>query len=506
MDLRDTDASAVAVAAPAPPGLAARARAAIAWSTGFQLFRDLFQFGLTLALVRLLPAEAYGQFGFVTTLVSFLTIYSFREFLNHTLQVRDGEPVPYQDHFTAGAVIQATLFLATNLLAVAASYVPAYAPAAPLIHMMSLIFPLDLGGDFRARMLERRLDWRRLRVLHGLGIVMSGAASIAMAMTGWGVYALFVPLLLLPLPLWWDLLVVEKFRPTWTFRWAAFRPAFQFGSSRMVAVTCVGGAVLIESSWLTGVFGFVALGFLVRANGLAQLVCGRVGGILGNSVYPVLTRVSVASASFTRASAMYFRAVSWVVVPMAVIVALLAKPIVLLLYGRSWMDAVPLVPLAVSVAAMTAIVQTVYTIVLAAGAHRRCLAADVWRLVGTVAALSVLVPFGLHAYLAGLFGVHAVAFLVVLDGGWRIGVLQVRAMIDALAPPVAATVGAAVLVYGLRDAASTSLPIAALMAALFGAAYFAILRLAFASQLRDLIVYLPEGGRLGRVLRLPAAA
>ena len=74
--------------------------------------------GLTITLVRLLPAEAYGQFGFLTTLLGFFTLYSFREFLGHTLQVRDGEAVHYQDHFTAGAVMQVLFFALVNVVAI----------------------------------------------------------------------------------------------------------------------------------------------------------------------------------------------------------------------------------------------------------------------------------------------------------------------------------------------------------------------------------------------------
>src|SRR5262245_27031518 len=97
--------------------LAEKARLAVFWTTGFQIFWDLLQFGITLALVRLLPADAYGQFGFVTALIGFLTLYSFREMLGHTLQVRDDQQVHYQDHFTAGLVIQTAMCAITNVVA-----------------------------------------------------------------------------------------------------------------------------------------------------------------------------------------------------------------------------------------------------------------------------------------------------------------------------------------------------------------------------------------------------
>ena len=61
------------------------ARLAVLWNTGFTLFRDLLQFGLTLILARLLTPQEYGQSGLVSSIIGFLMIFSFRSFLLHAL-------------------------------------------------------------------------------------------------------------------------------------------------------------------------------------------------------------------------------------------------------------------------------------------------------------------------------------------------------------------------------------------------------------------------------------
>ena len=142
--------------------LADKARRSVLWTTGFTVFQDILQFGLTLTLTRLLPPEAYGKFSFVTTLIGFFTVISFREFLNHTLQVRNNEDTHYQDHFTAGAVIQTTLFIGVNLVAIGLQFTPTYAATAPLLHLMSPLLLLDLVSEFRTKMLERQFEWQRL--------------------------------------------------------------------------------------------------------------------------------------------------------------------------------------------------------------------------------------------------------------------------------------------------------------------------------------------------------
>jgi O-antigen/teichoic acid export membrane protein len=499
-----------ALGEPAPaPALAAKARHALFWTGGFQIFWDVLQFGVMLALVRLLPAEAYGQFGFVSTILGFLTLYSFREMLGHTLVVRDDAGVRYQEHFTAGLAIQVSLFVVANLAALGLRWLPDYAPAATALHLMSLLLLLDLPSELRVKMLERLLDWRRLRLLHAAGLVMSAAVSIALAVAGWGVYALIVPLYIVPIPFMYDLFVRARWRPTWTWSWAAYRPAWRFGSSRMLAVSFVTGAGLLESGWLVRVAGFGVFGVFGRAIGLAQRGCQRIGAIVAAALFPVLTRVEPGSEQYRRASALLLRSVTWTVLPIASLSSVLAADIVSWLYGDRWADVTPLLPWAMWGGALMAVVQTSYTLLLAHQRPDRCLRADMWRGAGTVLMLIVALPFGVAGYLAGLVAVHAISLGLVLR--W---LLHERAIVgagirDALVPGAVAAACASVAIVALRGgiggAASSGGSVVGLVA-IFASLYMLVLRVAFRAPLQELVSYLPKHEQLHRWLRLPAAA
>jgi hypothetical protein len=130
------------------------------------------------------------------------------------------------------------------------------------------------------------------------------------------------------------------------------------------------------------------------------------------------------------------------VAPLAASTAWLADPLVRLLYGSRWLDVVPLLPWAVTGIALAAIAQTGYTLLLAHQQQSGCLAADVWRLVGTTAALAGLAGIGLPAYLAGMAGVHAVSLTLIL---WllRTGdAVSVRGLAEAIVPAVISLVPA----------------------------------------------------------------
>src|SRR5262249_24915325 len=140
----------------------------------------------------LLDPKAYGQFSLVNSLIGFFTILSFRSFLEQTLQVRPTEEVDYQTHFTAAGVIQISLCTLVNVVAFVLRRLGLYSEVAPLLSVMSIFFLLDWANEFRVKMLERELAWKRLRLLQALGFLLNASIALILAVSGFGVYALLV--------------------------------------------------------------------------------------------------------------------------------------------------------------------------------------------------------------------------------------------------------------------------------------------------------------------------
>ncbi len=167
-----------------------------------------------LVLVRLVAPDAYGQFGLVSSMIGFLHVFSFEPFLTYTIQVRRDEEVHYQEHFTAGALFQIGLFVCTHLTAYVLRHIESYATVAPVLHVMSVVWLLDWPSTLRIKMFERALDWRRLRLLHALGLGSAAVCAIGLAWAEAGLYALCLPGLLKRVVFLTDLLVFCRWRPT----------------------------------------------------------------------------------------------------------------------------------------------------------------------------------------------------------------------------------------------------------------------------------------------------
>ena len=485
--------------------LGRKAVSGVLWNTGLNVFRDFLQFGLMLVLVRLLAPEVYGQFGLVTSIMGFLSVFSFRVFLEHTLQIRPGAEADYQMHFTAGAVLQFLAFLGTNLAAAVLKHFEKYAPVAPVVHVMSLLFLLDLGSELRVKMLEREMNWKRLRILQGIGVVANAVLSLIMAVAGAGVFALLVPTLFALVPANVDLFFIQRWRPTWKWQRAAFEPARHYGLTRMMSAVLLWSRNLSESTVLVQMVGFSLYGIYGRAVGLAAICCLKVPSLLIQALFPVLTKFHPGSDSSSKATTLVLCSVAWTTFPVAVIVSALAYPVIHTLYGARWLEAIPFLPLAMAAGVATALAQTGSILLVANLQQKWSLYIDAVILAGIAASLLLLAPRGLKLYLAGTAAVYSGAFLLMLVRMYQKQLVDIRGIGDSLVLP-AACVAAGFLVLQLVRArlniSTTTVGGAIFCGALFGPVYLLLLRLTSGRQCREVVSFLPGRAYLQRWLLL----
>lgn len=481
------------------------AQQAILWSAGLNLFRDILQFGQMLILVRLLDPAIYGMAGLATTFINFIGIISFQHVIPHVLQVRGDSQVNYHQHLTAGIVINGLLFLIANAVAFGLQLTSQYVHLQPLIHVLSLTFLMSVPVDMRVKMLERDHNWSRLRSLQMAGIVISIAAGIGMALYGAGVYALIVPGLLASSVFLFDLFLFSGWRPHWQWNYANYRDALHFGFNRAGSNALNGGRALLQNMLITQHFQFSALGQFGRAEGLANMFCGRIAQEVSNALYPVITRAEAYSERFQRISGLVLQSVAWVVIPIAAFFSLEAENIVKLLFGDKWLAVIPLLPLAMANGVTVSIGATAYRLLLANDQSRLCLRSDMLAFAMAATAMLVLIPQGLIPYLIGASVVGAAIASILIVLLIRTRGLQPEKLIAALAPPAIAAIAGGGLSWIMKTQLPDNLPPALQVLSagfVFIATYALVLRVLFRAHLAEIMEYLPGGRRIGKLLCL----
>ncbi len=489
--------------------LGKRAKQAVLWNTGFNVFRDAIQFGIMLILVRIIPVAEYGKLTLLTSILGFISIFSHNSFIAHTIQIRDYRDVCYQSHFTAGIVIQLVAFLLTNVTAFVMRYLGGGAQVSSVLHIVSLVFILELPCGLRRKMLERALDWKKMRILHAVGIFSSSLLSVLLAMKGFGVIALLVPTLLVPIPFIVDLFLIEKWRPTWQWSSAKYRGAWSFGLNRIVSDCFEKGKQLIQTSMMTSAMGYTVVGFAGRANGLGVIFCYKMSFQLLFAIYPIMTKIPIASERFRRVAGLILRIVAWSVIPVAVIFSLLSSPIISVIYGSKWLSVIPLLPPAMAFAAALSIGLAAYRLALSNEQKKCCLLVDGIIFIGTLVCLLTLMDKGIRVLMIGL-AVNSVVYMcasfVVLLFGRGTDWSGIK---NAMFPPVIGVGVACVLAktaFGLLKIIPDSFVFAVIFGMIYITVYLCALRLFFAKQLLELVVYLPGKSLILPILKFKTTA
>lgn len=490
--------------------LGQRAARAGFWNIGANVLRDGVQFAAMLVLVRLLTPDDYGRYGLASAVIGFMFVFSARSIADYALQERRDERVYWRDYFSFGAAIELALFLATNVVGALLPLSARFAGAAPLVHVLSLLFLSNWPKEICVKMLQRELDWRRFRLLWLAAALVSSALSVALALAGAGAQALAIPAVLLPLVFWVELFLVRRWAPRWGWEQAHIAPALGFAASRAGSGLLGGGRGLLESGAFTAFLGFAALGVYGRAVGLAQIGCGRFVDLLVDAVYPALTKLEAGSDRFRRAATNVIRLALWIAVPAALLLAALAALLVPVLYGSQWTEVVPLAAWAAAMVAAASVQRSLYLVLLAGQRQRLCLALDALVLAGTLIAASVALPRAVADYLGAMTACYGAVLAVAAGMAMRYRLVDLAALAHALAIALlgggAGLLLAGALVDRTADGALAALAALVLYLSVFAVAYLAVLRALAPRALAELLRFLPAGARLLCWLRLDGGA
>jgi O-antigen/teichoic acid export membrane protein len=287
----------------------------------------------------LLPAD-FGLLGLaytVTNIVGVTTQIGLREFLVRR-QRND-------------LWVEPALWLAFALSTICAALMCAFAPiAAHLYHdarIESLVMVLAAGQPFNgmnvvlSAVLQKQLRFARLAAIGLIATVGAALLSVVLAWFGWGVYSLVVPVSLSAALQFAALGKLSGLRLRWRprfRRWGAFGAtgAQVFATNTLMTLNSQGDYVILgilQSATAVGIY-FFAFNLSVQVN---RFFWTSFSGVL----FPLMSSIQHDTERLVRSFRQTAGAMAVVVVPVCILQATLADPVVRLFFAAKWLSAIP---------------------------------------------------------------------------------------------------------------------------------------------------------------------
>jgi O-antigen/teichoic acid export membrane protein len=324
-------------AAPAPPdGVGGQTAAGIFWLTVQKWGTRLFGFVTIAILTRLLTPADFGTVAAASTVLPFFFLLADLGFAAYIVQVERVDRRMLSTAFwfsmTAGAVFSGVMFAIAPLLGV----VFRDEGVVPVLQALSSWVILTALGSVPMAILRRGMRFKVIAAQAAAAAAVAQVVAIAMALGGWGVWALVGQSLVAPLFTTILAWISSRWRPAWRFSRSEFKKMASFGSQvlgvEFVALLRGWG----EAAVISGTLGIAALGYMNISQRLIQVV----QDLTGSAIVPVTTvafaRMNGAAERLRGAYSRAVRTLMAVLAPPLTLVAVTAPLLIPILFGKGW--------------------------------------------------------------------------------------------------------------------------------------------------------------------------
>lgn len=299
------------------------------------------QFVVSIILARLLLPEEFGLLAMLTVFIAVGQTFINSGFGQALIQ---RENVTHVDECSVFYFNIFLGFLSAGLLCLAAPLISVFYQQpllGPLTYALSLNLVINAFGVVQVTLLTRHIDFKTQLKIGVIATIISGAIGVAMAFTGFGVWSLVAQSLaanlLHTLMLW----VFNSWRPSLVFSLTSLREMFAFGS-RLLASGLLD--TIFDNIYLIvigKIFSPVSLGYYTRAKGMQQLIVFNMSDIIRRVTFPVFSKVQNDRPRLKRGIRNALLMLALINFPIMIGLAVVAKPLVLVLLTETWLPCVP---------------------------------------------------------------------------------------------------------------------------------------------------------------------
>ena len=415
------------------------------WNTIDRISSQVLYAVTGIVLANVLTKEAFGLVGAVMVFQAFASLFVDSGFSGALIQRKAPTDTDYSTvlYFNLGVsvLIYCILWLCAPIID---SLFNAGGALIPLARVMFLTFVVNATAIVQTNRLMKQMDVRMIAVSNAVGLVVSGATGIVLALQGYGAWAIV-----------WQSIVLSAVKSGLLWATSRWRPQAVFSMASLRSIFAVGAGIMTSSflntvfqniySFIIGTYYNLAnLGCYTQADKWSKMGVTSLSQTVTASFLPVLSGCQDDRPRFHRMMAKTNRFTAYVAMPCLVLLVLLSEAIFHTLFGTKWDEAIVLFQLLAARGIFVVLTSLYTTQITAIGAARKLVESEVVKDVLTVAAIIATIPFGIEWLVGGQVIAAAVCFvysqwLVARTTGYR-----VAAMLTEIAPYAAITLISAI--------------------------------------------------------------
>jgi O-antigen/teichoic acid export membrane protein len=330
----------------------------VGWTSVNQVGSQGLKFLISIIMARLLTPEDFGLLGMIIVFTGFVTVFAELGFGAALIQRQELEDSHYDSVFWLNLTMGGLLMIFFVIIAPLVAGFYREPVLTPLIRVISINFLLTSLGIVQRTILQREMRFNRIAKIEVSAVMIGAIAAIVMALSGLGVWSLIWQILItsavMSTTLWWQ----SNWRPNLSFDRSAVADLWSF-SSNLLGFNTVNYWTRNADNLLIGRYlGSVDLGIYTRAYSTMLMPLGQVTNVLGQVMFPALSRMQHDRDRVKRIYLRSIAAIALITFPMMMGLFVVAEDFVLTLYGEKWSGVTPVLQILCVVGMIQSLVAT----------------------------------------------------------------------------------------------------------------------------------------------------
>lgn len=319
----------------------------LSWKFGEGITAQLVTFVVSIILARILEPSHYGIIAIVTIFITLANVLVNDGFGSALIQKKDADDLDFASVLYFNIVLSILLYAILFLCApfIASFFGEGYEILIPVLRVLGLRIIISGINSVQQAYVARNMIFRKFFWATLSGTVLSAIVGIWMAYSGYGVWALVAQYMTNTIVNTIVLGISLHIKPKLAFSMERIIGMLGFGSRILGASLLITGYMELRALIIGKLYSPADLAFYDRGRQFPNLIVANINTSIGAVLFPKMSKEQDNKVAIKNTTRNSIRFSAYIMCPMMLGLAVVAKPLVSLLLTDKWLPCVSLLQL-----------------------------------------------------------------------------------------------------------------------------------------------------------------
>lgn len=316
-------------------------------SFGWKLAQSVCTLGssfvIQIILARILLPEDFGIVAITTVFMTLANTIIETGFSSSVIQKSEMDQKQLSSVFFANIILSFAVYMALFLIAPMVAMFYKEPVLASILRVQGLRVLFSALYSIQASLLNRRMEFKKIFISYLIGAIVQGIVGIAMALGGFGVWALVVSTIINYVVAGVIMIIFSRWMPSLYFSFKLIKSSISFSSKVLVVDVIQKVFYNVRSLAIGKVYSSAVLGLFNKGFQFPSTAMTVVDGSFVSVAFTSLSKLQNDKEKFLSALRSYVKIMTYLTTPLMFGMLMVAKPMVEVLLTSEWLSCVPYV-------------------------------------------------------------------------------------------------------------------------------------------------------------------